>query len=79
MLPTVQPSVFLHKQQWWNYLIANPAGYLEVKNPIDTVFIELPELEITPLGHDWLRGWLPVFLVGLLVFSVLIKWFWRLR
>lgn len=78
-LPMDWPSVVLHKHQWWNYLIVNPAGYLDAESPIDSVVLELPKQEITPFGPDWLRGWLPTFMVGLLVFSLLIKWHWRLR
>jgi len=78
-LPPAAPSGILHKRQWWNYLLSNPAGYIEPRNSIETVYLDLPELQVQPWGPPWLRGWLPVFLLYLFAFSMLFKWRWRLQ
>ncbi|WP_395376218.1 hypothetical protein [Marinicella sp. W31] len=48
-LPPV-PVSFLHKPQWWNLLIANPAGYLDESVEIDHI-----QFSFTPLQIDY--GW----------------------
>ena len=78
-IPLTAPSPVVHKKQWWNNLFANPAGYIAADSPIQAVFLELPPQQFLPIGPSWLRGWLSVFLAGLIVFSLLFKWFWRLR
>jgi hypothetical protein len=78
-LPPEQPSPILHKRQWWNSLIANPAGYIETDNSVETLMLGLPEKEIVPFGPVWMRGWLPLFLLYLVGFSLFFKWRWRLQ
>jgi len=77
-LPTQRPTSLLHKRQWWNMIIANPSGFIEPESRIEQLVITLPEREIIPFGPDWLRGWLPTFLIVLIVFSLVFKWRWRL-
>lgn len=64
----------LHKRQWWNVLIGNPAGYLEGDAPIDRIAIDLPTAEVLAAGPAWLRGWQATFFVGLLIFALAVKW-----
>jgi len=79
VLPPIRPTPVLHKRQWWNALMANPAGYLDDNNIVELVQLELPEKQFIPLGPPWLRGWLPTFILYLLAFSLLLRWRWRLR
>jgi hypothetical protein len=78
-LPPTQASTVLHKRQWWNMLLGNPAGYLPQDNIVETVYLELPEVQVFPYGPVWLRGWLPLFMLCLFSFSLFFKWRWRLR
>lgn len=67
------PIPMLHKWRTWNLLLGNPAGYLPEDAPVDRLSLNLPRLEVLPLGPSWLRGWEPVFFVALLVFAFLLK------
>jgi hypothetical protein len=78
-LPPNLASGILHKKQWWNILLANPPGYIEPKSIVETAYLDLPERELLPFGPDWMRGWLPLFMLYLFSFSMFFKWRWRLR
>lgn len=78
-LPPARPSPILHKRQWWNSLIANPAGYIESNSSIDALLLGLPEKQIVSFGPAWMRGWIPLFLLYLVTFSLFFKWRWRLQ
>lgn len=67
------PIPILHKRQWWNTLIGNPAGYLSKDAPVQRVEIGLPRTEVLAIGPGWLRGWEPTFFATLLVASLLLK------
>jgi predicted AlkP superfamily phosphohydrolase/phosphomutase len=78
-LPTPEPGTIVHQREWWNALIGNPAGYLPSPGAVDHVSLGLPQAEFLPFGPDWLRGWIPFFFGVLIVFSLLLKFLWRLR
>ena len=61
-IPVAVPIPVLHKRQWWNWLIANPAGYLPDGGELDEVRVGFPRLEVLPAGPSWTRGWEAVFL-----------------
>jgi len=67
------PIPLLHKWSGWNLLLGNPAGYLPSDAPVDRVTLDLPRLEVLPLGPAWLRGWEPSFFVALFAFALLLK------
>lgn len=67
------PVRVLHKREWWNLLVANPAGYLPEEGPVDRIEIDLPRLELHGMGPDWLRGWEPVFVLALMAFAIPLK------
>ena len=78
-LPGEQPGAVLHKRHWWNTLIGNPAGYLDPDSVLEEVSLAFPQHQVLPVGPPWLRGWLPVFLLCLLGFSLLFRHRMRLR
>lgn len=72
-VPVSAPVPVLHKREWWNWLIANPAGYLPPEAPVERIGIELPKRQIIPAGPSWLRGWEAVFLPVLFVAALAYK------
>lgn len=78
-LPPQAPTPVLHKRQWWNALIANPAGYLPEDVPVESLRLGLPNHEILPLGPDWMRGWLFTYFVLLIAASLGFKFYWRVH
>lgn len=78
-LPTAKPTPVLHKRQWWNLMIGNPAGYLPSDNPVDSIRMDLPAHEILSLGPDWMRGWLFSYFVLLIAVSLGFKFYWKVH
>lgn len=72
-IPLTAPVPVLHKHEWWNWLIANPAGYLPSDAPVERIGIELPKRQIIPAGPWWLRGWEAVFVPVLFVSALAYK------
>lgn len=72
-LPTDEPVTVVHKRQWWNWLIANPAGYLDETAPAEAIEIGVPRQRHLPFGPAWLGYWEIPYLVLLVVFSLTIK------
>ena len=76
-LPLVRPVPVLHKKQWWNWLFANPIGYIDDNREVDVLNIDLPEQQFIPAGPGWVRGWMflffSVFLVSSVAFKLLLK------
>lgn len=69
----------VHKRQWWNLLIGNPAGYLEPDNPAEAIQLALPAYRFVPWGPDWIRGWLFVYFVVVISVSLGFKSYWRVH
>lgn len=78
-VPTAAPASVLHKKQAWNYLIANPAGYLDSSATVERFEFNAPTQVIIGWGPGWMRGWLFAFIVFLLVFSIAIKILWKIE
>lgn len=78
-LPTEAPTPVLHKRQWWNLLIGNPAGYLADDNPVESIRMGLPSHEILPVGPGWMRGWLFTYFVVVIVVSLGFKFYWKVH
>jgi hypothetical protein len=78
-LDLAAPVSTVHKREWWNALIGNPAGYLPEEWPVERVEIDLPRSEYLPVGPWWLRGWEAVFFGTLLICSVAIKLAFRIQ
>jgi hypothetical protein len=78
-LPTNELSPVVHKQQWWNALLGNPAGYLDDDQPVEAVFMELPTQTYLPFGPSWVRGWEFLFIGLLFSFSIAIKLIFKIH
>lgn len=78
-LPPAVPTRVLHKKQWWNVLVANPAGYLHDAAVLASVEFNTPTQVIIDWGPGWMRGWLFAFMVFLVVFSIAIKILWKIH
>jgi hypothetical protein len=72
-IPMAAPVSTIHKRQWWNALIGNPAGYLPDQAVLERVELDLPERQYLSVGPTWLRAWYVVFFTSLLVGSLAIK------
>jgi hypothetical protein len=72
-VPLAAAVPVLHKWVWWNWLMANPAGYLPEDAPVDEVRIDLPRRELHPLGPPWMRGWESIFLPVLFIAALTYK------
>ena len=68
-----EPVRVIHKRQWWNTLVANPAGYLPREGRLSSIEISLPRQEFLPFGSDWMRGWETAFFAPLLAASIALK------
>ncbi|WP_125181038.1 hypothetical protein [Thiohalobacter thiocyanaticus] len=73
------PVPVIHKRQWWNLFIGNPAGYLPPELPIHHLRIGLPEKRYLAFGPDWMRGWHAIFFTSLLLFSIAMKLLLRIE
>lgn len=73
------PVPVLHKRQWWNLLLGNPAGYLPPELPLDRVEFVLPEKEYLGFGPGWLRGWEFSFFVAVFVGALGLKLGFRIE
>ena len=68
----------IHKKRWWNWLMANPAGYIAPESATDVVTVELPQHQYIGFGPDWMRGSLAVFFTAFLVASLGFKFILRI-
>jgi hypothetical protein len=72
-VPLAAAVPVLHKRQWWNHLMENPAGYLPEEAPVDEIRIDLPRRELHGFGPAWMRGWEAIFLPVLFVSALTYK------
>ena len=49
------------------------------QSEVAAVHIGLPQPIVLPFGPEWLRGWLPMTLLVLVVLSLFLKFHWRLH
>lgn len=73
------PVPLIHKRMWWNLLIGNPLGYLPDDSIIDRIEIGLPKKRYLAIGPDWMASWEAVFLTTLLLSSLAIRLFFKIR
>ncbi|HET8791450.1 MAG TPA: hypothetical protein VFM75_09600, partial [Modicisalibacter sp.] len=78
-LAWVSPVSVVHQRQWWNWLIGNPLGYLPEDSRVERIKVELPEKRYLEIGPSWLHSWLFVFFPVLVITSLLIHRFSRIK
>lgn len=78
-LPLGHAVPVIHKERWWNLLMANPLGYLPQDGQADVIHIELPEQAVLGFGPGWMRGWMFVFFAAFLLSSLVFKRLLRLH
>lgn len=71
--PVKAPVPVVAKHHWWNFLIGNPAGYLDRDAPVEGINLALPAKQIISVGPSWARGWEPVFFAGIIIFALTLK------
>lgn len=72
-IPMAAAVTVLHKRIWWNWLLANPAGYLPADSPVEEIRVHLPDREFVSTGPSWMRGWEIVFIPVLFVVALAYK------
>ena len=72
-LPTGHSIPVIHKRQWWNWLMANPMGYLPDEAIVESIDIGLPEQKFLTFGPNWLQGWMFSFFFSFLLSSIGFK------
>lgn len=72
-LPFEHSIPVIHKHQWWNWLMANPVGYLPDDALLESIDIGLPEQQFLVFGPGWLRGWMFSFFISFLLSSIGFK------
>jgi hypothetical protein len=72
-LPSTESIPVIHKRRWWNWLMANPLGYLDEGEPMDTINIALPAQQLSKAGPAWMRGWMFFFFGSFLLSSIAFK------
>ncbi|PAU62061.1 hypothetical protein [Pseudomonas indica] len=70
-IPVTAPVPVIERRHWWNWLVANPLGYLPDDFAVQRVEIGLPERSYLPFGPPWMRSWLALLLPGMLFVSLL--------
>ena len=64
------PAPVVHKKVWWNFLLANEAGYLAENAPIDEVRFGMPGKRIVPGFDHWAAGWEVTYFASLFVVAL---------
>ena len=72
-VPSSTPVQIIHKRQWWNALLGNPAGYLDDSAPIESIEFAHASRELINSGPGWIRSWLFYYFVFLMATAIAIK------
>lgn len=72
-IPPASAIPIVHKRQWWNSLIGNPAGYLPQDSQVELVTLSMLPRDYLPFGPQWLRGWLSIFLIASVLGALVTK------
>ena len=79
IIPNKLSLPIIHKRQWWNTLIGNPAGYIPNSASIDRLHFQLAPAHYINFGLSWMRGWEFTFFTVLVLTSIVMKYVFRLH
>lgn len=69
------PVPIVERRHWWNWLFANPLGYLPGDGGVERIEIAFPEREYLAYGPGWMRSWLTIFFPVMFIVSLLMfRW-----
>jgi hypothetical protein len=74
-----KPEYFINKWQWWNVIIPSPYGYISNNADVEMIWINLPMREYLTFGPWWLRSWFVIFVLGMISFSMMIKFVFKIE
>lgn len=79
-LPSPAPpsTGVLHGKRWWNFLIANPSGYLSAAAGDGVLTVALPKPKLIGVALSWAHNWALWFFLPLLLVSAALHLRWRL-
>ena len=77
--PLSPPTSVIHKQRWWNVLLASPAGYVVSDAPIDSIRLNVSKKRVVKWMPDWAAGWEFPFFVFVLLAALGIKLGFRIE
>jgi hypothetical protein len=77
--PLSPPTSVIHKKQWWNFLLSNPAGYIVDDAPIDNIRLNISRKQIIKWMPNWAAGWEIPFFVFVLIAAFGIKLGFRIE
>lgn len=77
--PFRPPVPLVHKRQWWNLIIGNPAGYLEDDAAVAEVAFDVNPRKLSEGWPSWMSTWEFPFFGSLLVATLLLKYVYRLQ
>ncbi|WP_157019492.1 hypothetical protein [Mesorhizobium xinjiangense] len=72
-VPVSKPVPVIHKRQWWNMIIGNPAGYLDDDLPFNRIDISLPHQQVLAFGPAWLRRWEVIYFAAMIIIAFAFK------
>ena len=76
--PLTDNIPIIHKKKWWNFMMANPIGYLPQNSKTEAIHIKLPEQIIIGFGPTWMHGWMFSFFLAFLLSSLGFKFLLRI-
>lgn len=72
-------SGIIHKKQWWNSLIGNPAGYINDESQVNRIEFRFKPKKIINIGPSWMHGWLFVFFFLTFAFSIVFLFIFKIK
>lgn len=67
------PVAVVHKRKWWNFLVGNPAGYLEADGPLEEIRIQRERRRLAGGVPLWMGTWEFFYFATLMVVAFGLK------
>jgi hypothetical protein len=69
----------VRKKKWWNLFLGNLAGYINDSSKIKRIDFDFERKMYFHFGPEWMREWGVIFIFASLVFSIVIKIYFKIR